>query len=592
MAKGHLAALRYISWCEYRGAAKRSLIMRRFSCTLIIGVAAAALMSFSPNPAYAQDDRPLHVDDAVRAVMQTLGTEDDAALYDLVDTHMTDLDQPERESAVAKLRDVRTAARGAGGDVNVEAEDDGIRLVLSGNGSTTQIKLAVSRAGVTDVSLVGNEKTAAAPGLQSRDDAVRGHSRALEESGFTPLDQFVVDFEDNHLSAEYLASTTPQDRKSLLSEIRDIAKDAGGALLNEDDGVIILTLEGPEGAADIRFTAETSAPYSVATIKVERGNTAPAIELSLDQLDQQLAALETQGLSGAVLMRIDGETVHRKAYGFANPQTERENTIDTMFGVGSRPIDFTIAAIYLLDQRGVISRKDPITEYFDNVPEGKKTMTLSHLMRGESGLPDFHGLPTDWDQDLAWIDRETAVQRILDQPLLFAPGTGNRHSHSAFGLLASVVETESGMGYYEFLRRNFFDPAGMNHTGEYGELRGQAIEDFAVGGGPSFVGEPNVPPNWGNTSWLVKGSGGMYSNLDDLMKFYDYIRTSGVLEPEYTRYFKGSSVSVDGSDRGFELYSSRDDDGADEVYLVVNMRGNSSMFRDLSRALNRLIEKH
>lgn len=78
----------------------------------------------------------------------------------------------------------------------------------------------------------------------------------------------------------------------------------------------------------------------------------------------------------------------------------------------------------------------------------------------------------------------------------------------------------------------------MNHTNEYGKTSGHKLPDFAVGAGPQKVGLPNIPPNWGPTSWLIKGSGGMYSTLEDLLKFYDYVRSDSLFETKYRKQFE------------------------------------------------------
>ena len=98
---------------------------------------------------------------------------------------------------------------------------------------------------------------------------------------------------------------------------------------------------------------------------------------------------------------------------------------------------------------------------------------------GESGMPNFHHRAGDADRDLSWIDREIAERRILTAPLLFPPGEGNAHSHSAFTLLSAIVERVTDMSYQDFLKDNFFDPVGMTVTGPFGVTLGHPIERFA-----------------------------------------------------------------------------------------------------------------
>lgn len=129
----------------------------------------------------------------------------------------------------------------------------------------------------------------------------------------------------------------------------------------------------------------------------------------------------------------------------------------------------------------------------------------------------------------------------------------------------------------------------MEQTGEYGETLGFSINQFAEGDGPQRVGLPNIPPNWGPTSWLIKGSGGMFSSLNDLLKFYDYIRSGKVLDKMHSQIFRQTSVSLDGSDRGFELFSAYFPPD-NEVYLFVNAKNDREKLRQLFLALEKFVD--
>lgn len=312
------------------------------------------------------------------------------------------------------------------------------------------------------------------------------------------------------------------------------------------------------------------------------------LNLTWANLMETFDNLENDGMSGIIyIKKVDGEVIER-SFGYADRSTGRKNKLETIFGTGSRPIDYTIAAIQLLDQQGKLKIDDPIINFFEDVPEDKKSMTLLHLMTGRSGLPDFFDNESDWDADLAWVDRNEAIKRMISQKLLFAPGEGRSHSHGAFGLLAAIIEIVSGESYYSFIRQYFLDPAGMTRTGEYGESRGLSVADFAVGSGPQKIGLPNIPPNWGPTSWLIKGSGGMYSTLGDLQKFYDYIRSGKVLDEKHNMRFKQATANLDGSMRGFELFSMYEP-GKGELYLFSNEIVDQSKMRTVMRALERLL---
>ena len=404
---------------------------------------------------------------------------------------------------------------------------------------------------------------------------------ALERTAQRPLADAIAEFESNRFSPSYQAATTPAERRALLEQIRAAAAQAGGVGIDQQGDGYVMTFDGPV-TYQVQVTLAEAPPFAITALSINR--IAEATALQPETLETEIDALMTKGgRAGIVYVAIDGKIALEKAYGMANADLGIANSIDTVFGIGSRPIDFTIAAIYLLEQRGKLDLNDRLDKYYPDAPADRAAMTLKQMMTGKSGLPDFPANEEDWDADLAWIDRSEFERRTMVTPLLFAPGQGNTHSHWAFGLLAAIIERVSGHGYYPFLRENFFDPAQMERTGNYGEHRGLKLTDFAVGGGVQ-IGLPNIPPNWGPTSWLVMGSGGMYSTLRDLRRFYGYVSQGNVLESRYAAHFLAPQANLDGSERGFDLFSFTDENRSDEAYVFLNNGGQDAM-RPLVRPL-------
>ncbi|NJB86565.1 CubicO group peptidase (beta-lactamase class C family) [Lewinella marina] len=380
------------------------------------------------------------------------------------------------------------------------------------------------------------------------------------------------------------------DRPALVAQIRALQRELAGLrdgiMLDVEDAGAILTLIG-NGVEKRLLVAYDFDARRVTGLSV----LPPEERLTFDPEHPEGAVkyMLERGMAGLLYVESDGKVLIEQPFGMANESLGVANDTSTIFAIGSRPIDFTVAAILLLDQRGELSLDDTLGVHLEGVPADKRDMTLSHLMTGQSGLPDFFHNDSDWDADLQWIGREEAVNRLLSQPLRFAPGTGRAHSHGAYGLLAAIVELVSGKSYMAFLKENFFIPAGMERTGEYGDRQDFSLEDFAVGGGPQFVGLPNIPPNWGPTSWLIKGSGGMYSTLGDLRRFYTLVRGDQVFDAEHSRRFRGSSVEVDGSVRGFELFSVSEPPSA-QLFLFLNRPGDPAERRKIFRGLEGLVK--
>ncbi|MDZ7694244.1 MAG: serine hydrolase domain-containing protein [Balneolaceae bacterium] len=162
-------------------------------------------------------------------------------------------------------------------------------------------------------------------------------------------------------------------------------------------------------------------------------------------------------------------------------------------------------------------------------------------------------------------------------------------AHGAFVLLAALVERVSNTSYLSFLDKHFFTPAGMERTHEYGDRAALSLADFAVGSAPQKVGLPNIPPNWGPTSWLIKGSGGMYSTLGDLLKFYSYIRSDTLFTQSHRTAFSQPTVNLGWLRAGdlqlFNAYHSPDR----QVYLFLNRKGDLLRMRQLFRELEQMV---
>lgn len=322
---------------------------------------------------------------------------------------------------------------------------------------------------------------------------------------------------------------------------------------------------------------------------------APAPPLTWDTLEGYLAAEAKAGFTGAVLVVHDGEVVVDAGYGLANRERKIPIRPDTIFAVGSAPIDFTHAGILWLAQHGKLELSDPITKYFDNVPPDKRAITIEHLMTGASGLANFHDVPTDRDPDHSWIDRDEAMRRIFAGELLFAPGTGREHSHSAWGVLAAILEKASGESYQDFTRKHLFAPAGMKDTGFNGDP--VPVERLAIGYGLRSDGEINAPPYWGKTSWLVMGSGGQASTTRDTARWLNAMRDGKILEPEWAaRYFgPGPGGDRNGDDYGYEMFVYRAPMARSYAILITNANKpepgdeDATPFVKVSRAIGELI---
>ena len=423
----------------------------------------------------------------------------------------------------------------------------------------------------------------------TRAEARPWHVRRLMAAGMMTPDSALALLDSLNFSAAFRERTPRPERLELVRKIGRVAAQAADVRVNEDDAGVHIRLGGGGGPPqEVLLTFDDHPPFGILTLSIRAGTgdaPAAASAIAWDDIAKRVREAEAAGLAGQILVRRGGRVLLRESFGLADQASNRRTSANEIYCIGSTPIDFTSTAAQLLAARGKLDLDAPVSRYLPNVPSDKATLTSRMILDGKSGLPNFHGTSADWDQDLAWIDRATAVRRILAMPLLSAPGTERSPSHSAFGLLAAVIEAASGTTYPEFVRGEILKPLGMTRTGFYGETLGLSAADFATGYGTRSAGLPNIPPNWGPTSWLVMGSGGMFSTLDDLQRFYDGMAAGTLFGDGRSRARAGATVG--GSDRGF--YVTHIDNGkGDQILLMTNVQRSPSL-EPLARGLMALV---
>jgi len=175
--------------------------------------------------------------------------------------------------------------------------------------------------------------------------------------------------------------------------------------------------------------------------------------------------VDSMNFSGVVLVREDDKVIFEKSYGFANREQQKKNTAETQFHIASVSMQFTAAAVLRLVDSGELKLSDTV-DRFVPVVEGADKITIRDLLIQRSGLPDINGLP-DYDQVLQEHQTPASlVKKIEGRPLLFDPGTKYLHEeHSAYNLLALIVEKKTGLPFAAALERLVFKPLGLASTG-------------------------------------------------------------------------------------------------------------------------------
>ena len=175
--------------------------------------------------------------------------------------------------------------------------------------------------------------------------------------------------------------------------------------------------------------------------------------------------IRSGNLAGSVLVEKNGKVVFEESYGFADRGHRIKNTAATRFHVASMSMQFTAAAVLRLVDSGSISLEERVAGFAPGI-EGADKISIRDLLTERSGLPDINAL-SDYDEILQHHQTPAGlVARIEGRPLLFEPGTKFLHEeHSAYNLLALIVEKKTGLPFAAAVQRLVFQPFGLTASG-------------------------------------------------------------------------------------------------------------------------------
>ncbi len=261
----------------------------------------------------------------------------------------------------------------------------------------------------------------------------------------------------------------------------------------------------------------------------------------ITETQEQLQRLEKLGFAGVVLITRDGAPLLAQGYGLADRERGIRWTPATVSTIGSITKQFTGAGILKLQEDGLLRVTNPISKYFQSVPEDKRAITLHHLLTHSSGLLDPENVG-DWDP----VGRDEYIRLVLDQPLAFPPGDGYEYANANFSLLAAIIEQLTGKPYEKFLRERFFLPCGMYETGyilpAWGDGRmAQGYRGNNLWG--TVLGRPMAEdgPYWG-----LRGNGGIHSTAYDMLRWAQTLMEGRVLSHESMAAYWTPQVSEGG----------------------------------------------
>lgn len=259
-----------------------------------------------------------------------------------------------------------------------------------------------------------------------------------------------------------------------------------------------------------------------------------------DPLHDYFAAQAARdGLNGQVLVAENGRIVYHAAFGMADREAGRANTVDTEFELASVAKVFTATAVLQLVERGRIELDAPLRTYFPDFPY--PDITIRQLLSHSSGLSDQDigdyqaAFEARTGRAMTMADVPTAVA-LADKPLKLRPGERWWYCNLGYVLLARLVEERSGQQFQSWLQDHILAPTGMRQT----YLRTALINregtplvarnyDYARRYSPE---REAIEGERGYYNGVTFGDANIVSTATDLLRFDEALRAGLLLRPE------------------------------------------------------------
>ncbi len=214
--------------------------------------------------------------------------------------------------------------------------------------------------------------------------------------------------------------------------------------------------------------------------------------------------------------------------GFSDEDQRKPFLPSTLNRIASITKPMTAIAIMQLYEQHKLDLDATIQTYLPNFPASSRgNITVRHLLSHASGIGAYQS-GKERENKKNYASLEQALDIFKDRELLARPGERFNYSTYGYVVLGCIIEKVSGMSYEAFLRENIWKKAGMEHTGV--DYFGQHHEHKTQLYHKNKKGKIKcVKPT--NLSDRVPG-GGLYSTVDDLLKFGNAILNGSLLKKE------------------------------------------------------------
>lgn len=256
----------------------------------------------------------------------------------------------------------------------------------------------------------------------------------------------------------------------------------------------------------------------VATASAQKTELSSARRTQIEAaVTKYMATTHVPGISVAVVE--NGEYEWAAGFGLADVENNAPASEHTLFRLASLSKSLTATAAMELVERGQLDLDAPVQKYCPTFPQKQSPITTRAVMGHLAGIRHYKSESQD-DPEIGNTKHfDDPIQAGLDffknDPLLSDPGKQFHYSTQGYTLVGCVIEGVSGAKYVDFVRRDIFVPAGMEHT--------QVDDRFAIIPYRTRFYRRTESGTVQNTDFLDSSykipGGGWLSSAEDMAKF-------------------------------------------------------------------------
>jgi CubicO group peptidase (beta-lactamase class C family) len=211
--------------------------------------------------------------------------------------------------------------------------------------------------------------------------------------------------------------------------------------------------------------------------KDEKPKPAQSIDELRQQLEKILKDTHTPGVSVAIVHKNGPEWV--AGLGLADVASNRANTADTLFRIGSTSKAFASLSILMLADQGKLSLDDPVHKlapevWFENQWGSTDPIRVVHLLEHTTGWDDLHFREYAKQAPDSMSVREGLDYDHHSRTSRWRPGTRMAYCNSGPPVAAYIVEKLTGQRFEDFVQQNLFGPIGMKSATYFESAPGTA----------------------------------------------------------------------------------------------------------------------